>query len=100
MTLYDVISPQDASILNNTSDWTPLYGTIQPTATVIGVSSGSDGSETTYSVGEYFSENRVFTTTSTDSQGQLATQTVTTLEYVGVSNCEFTSVGTFVHNRA
>ncbi|KIK50100.1 hypothetical protein GYMLUDRAFT_65419 [Collybiopsis luxurians FD-317 M1] len=86
VTLYDVISPEEASILNNTSDWTPLYGTIQLTATVVGVSSGSNGSETTYSFGEYISQNRVFATTSTDSQGQLATQTVTTPELVVVSN--------------
>ncbi|KIK50099.1 hypothetical protein GYMLUDRAFT_51388 [Collybiopsis luxurians FD-317 M1] len=86
VTLYDVIPSAQVSIFANTSDFTPIDGTFQLTATVIGVSSGSNGSETTYSLGEYFSENEVFTTTSTDSQGQVTTQTVKTPEFVEVSN--------------
>jgi len=45
---------------------------------VVGISSGSAGSETTYSEGEYFSENNVNTITITESQGQILTETVTT----------------------
>ncbi|KIK50102.1 hypothetical protein GYMLUDRAFT_51390 [Collybiopsis luxurians FD-317 M1] len=81
VTLHDVIPSQLVSKFNPT----PLDGTIQLTATAIGVSSGSNGSETTYSFGEYISENPVFTTTRTDSQGQVTTQTVNR-EFVGFSN--------------
>ncbi|KIK64308.1 hypothetical protein GYMLUDRAFT_39863 [Collybiopsis luxurians FD-317 M1] len=65
---------------------TSIDGTIEFEATAVGVSSGSDGSETTYSVGEYISENSVFTTITTNSQGQIVTETTKTPEYVGNIN--------------
>ncbi|KIK50101.1 hypothetical protein GYMLUDRAFT_494637 [Collybiopsis luxurians FD-317 M1] len=75
VTLYDVIPSQQVSLLNNNSNARLLDGTYELTATIIGVSSGSEGSETTYSFGRYFSQNAVFKTTSTDSRGKVTTET-------------------------
>ncbi|KAF5367219.1 hypothetical protein D9757_012223 [Collybiopsis confluens] len=86
-TLYDVIPSQQVSILQHTSNLRPLEGTDELTATILGVSSGSDGaSETTYSLGRYDSENEVFTATSTNSEGQSVTQTITSLLFMDTLN--------------
>ncbi|KIK64305.1 hypothetical protein GYMLUDRAFT_71266 [Collybiopsis luxurians FD-317 M1] len=86
VTLYEVIPSGRPSF--NTSGARPIDGTFEVTATVVGVSSGAGGSETTYSFGQYVSDNFVFTTTSTDSQGQAVTETVSTPDFVQYSNCE------------
>ncbi|KAF5367222.1 hypothetical protein D9757_012226 [Collybiopsis confluens] len=59
---------------------------MRATATILGVSSGSDGeSETTYSLGRYLSVNEVLTVT-LHSQGQEVTQTVTDLLFANTLN--------------
>ncbi|KAF5367223.1 hypothetical protein D9757_012227 [Collybiopsis confluens] len=76
VSLYDVLPSREVSLLNN-SNLTPIDGTYQVTASILGVSSGPDGgSETTYSFGRYISQNDVFTTTLTNSQGQAVTETI------------------------
>ncbi|KIK64307.1 hypothetical protein GYMLUDRAFT_39862 [Collybiopsis luxurians FD-317 M1] len=65
---------------------TSIDGTIVFATSVVGVSSGSDGSETTYALGEYISENEVSTSIGTNSQGQIVTETVKTPYFVGNFN--------------
>ncbi|KAF5367221.1 hypothetical protein D9757_012225 [Collybiopsis confluens] len=78
VTLYDVIPSDEVSILQNTSDFGSFNGIYQLTVAMIGVSSGSNGgSETTYSFGRYVSESDAYTIMSTDSQGQVVTETIT-----------------------
>ncbi|KAF5367220.1 hypothetical protein D9757_012224 [Collybiopsis confluens] len=86
-TLYDIIPSQQVSLFQNSSNFETLDGTYEATATILGVSSGLDGeSETTYSFGRYLSINEVWTATSTDSEGQVATQTVTSFLFADTLN--------------
>ncbi|KIK51355.1 hypothetical protein GYMLUDRAFT_395749 [Collybiopsis luxurians FD-317 M1] len=87
-TLYNVIPTQAVSLPDNDS-YTNLimFDHISgPTETILGVSSGPQGSETTYSFGEYISNDVIYTTTITGSQGQATVETVVTPYLVGYTN--------------
>ncbi|KIK50103.1 hypothetical protein GYMLUDRAFT_266242 [Collybiopsis luxurians FD-317 M1] len=95
VTFYDVVPSQSVSIFESTSNTSSFDGTFELTTAIVGVNSGSAGSETTYSFGEYYSENIVQTITGIDSKVQVTTQTI-----VGLLNCELASVTSIPESHA
>ncbi|KAJ3783844.1 hypothetical protein GGU11DRAFT_43758 [Lentinula aff. detonsa] len=82
VTLYEV-EPSWFSF--DSANARPIDGTFELDVSIGGVSSDSSGIVTTYSLGEYVSDNLVYTTTAT-SQGQVTTETVRTPDLVETMN--------------